>query len=279
MKLFALVLGSLAITLVVGGAALADSTYTDATGDAPSGLDITTINVSNNPNQGTVTFTVTLANAPTLTDQQEVDIIIDGDRNAGTGDPTLNGADYVFTLGSGGYDFQKWDATTSAWVDTGTDFPVTYGNGVLTWTPTAVDLGSSPAFNFLVVTATANPADANSPFLDLAPDSGEYTYTLTQAAPAAPTITSTAATVAGSGKAGTTYVVKSLAVDLSNGTTVNATKLKCSATLGGVAFKGTGAGGCTFKLPKKSKGKRLVVRITGTYRAAKVASTESFKVR
>ena len=94
-----------------------------------------------------------------------------------------------------------------------------------------------------------------------------------------PTVTSTSAVVAGSGKAGTTYVVKSLAVDLSNGTTANATKLKCSAALGGVALRGTGAGGCTFKLPKKAKGKRFVVRVTGDYGTVKVVSTKSFKIR
>lgn len=259
--------------LALAAPALADSDYTDSTGEDANAVDITTIHVANDATAGTITFTVNLANLPTLTDDADVGVLIDADQNASTGDPSLGGADYAFDLESGGWNWQKWDPSSSNFVDADANFDVRFANGVLTWKLSDSDIGSVKAFSFFVVTAKGDP---NAPAIDIAPDNvPNYNYTLVAAKP---TVTSTVATFKGTPKAGRTFGVSSLAVDLSNGTTTKATKLSCTATLGGRAIAGTGAGHCTFKLPKTAKKKRLVVRVTGSYGTTRVVATKSFVV-
>jgi hypothetical protein len=147
----------------------------------------------------------------------------------------------------------------------------------MTWTLLSQAIGSPRAFNFFVETYVTNPNDTTKSFIDYAPDALP-TYSYAPPAPR-PTVTSTSPMVSGSGRAGTTYVIRSLAADLSDGTTTNATNLRCTATLGGGSFRGTGAGGCTFKLPKNAKGKTFVVRVTGTVGTTRVAAAETVKVR
>ena len=54
---------------------------------------------------------------------------------------------------------------------------------------------------------------------------------------------------------------------------------KCTATVGGAKLKGTGAGGCTFTLPTKAKGKKLVVTVSGHYGGATLSKTVSYTVK
>ena len=53
----------------------------------------------------------------------------------------------------------------------------------------------------------------------------------------------------------------------------------CRATLAGKRVKGTGAGGCTFKLPKTAKGKQLVVTVTATPAGGKAQTFPAYKFR
>jgi len=80
-------------------------------------------------------------------------------------------------------------------------------------------------------------------------------------------------------KAGTHVHVGPLAVKLSDGTSVSATSSKCTATVGGAKLKGTGAGGCTFALPQKAKGKKLVVTVSGHYGGATLSKTVAYTVK
>jgi hypothetical protein len=156
----------------------------------------------------------------------------------------------------------------------GTNAFVNFNNGVMNATVHTSDIGSPKAFNFLVLTIRGT--DPNNPYFDGAPDDQpSYGYTLVLPAP---TVVATSATFSGTPKAGHAFVVKSIDVDLSNGTTVRATGLKCTATLGGVVVHGTGAGACTFKLPKTAKGKKLTVRAAGSYNGLGVVKTTTFKV-
>jgi hypothetical protein len=266
------VLGVLALAFAAPAAA--DTDYTDATGEDPNSADISTIHVANSPSVGTVTFTVTLTNLPTLTDDAAILIFIDADQNAGTGQPST-GVDYLFGLDTGGWFWEKWDTTANDFVDVqGANLFVTFSNGVLNATLHTSDIGTPKAFNFFLVTVRGT--DPNTPYIDSAPDDQPvYGYTLVVPPP---TVVSTSATFSGAPKAGHAFVVKSLDVDLSNGTTVKATGLKCTATLGGLAVHGTGAGGCTFKLPTTAKGKRLTVRAAGSYNGLGVVKTTTFKV-
>jgi hypothetical protein len=278
MKLIAVLLGTVALTLAFGVSALAERNYTDPVGDAPNGLDITAVTVANDVVKNTITFRVSVANAPpTVAADDEYDIFVDADQDPATGDPSWAGADYLFYIVSGGYVFAKWSASDQTWNRIDADFTVRVGTGGFAWRLNPQDIGSPPAFNFVVATAVRNPSDSDNPFTDRAPDADSaYSYTL-DAPP--PTVKSVAPIVSGSGEAGTTYVVRSLTANLSNGTTADATNLRCTATLGGVDFRGTGKGACTFKLPKGAKGKTLVVHITGTVGPTNVGSRKTVRVR
>jgi hypothetical protein len=178
---------------------------------------------------------------------------------------------------SGGYVFAQYSDSDQTWYRTDANFTVRVGTGGFLWRLKPQDIGSPPAFNFVVNTAVRNPSDPDNPFTDRAPDADRaYSYVL-DAPP--PTVKSVAPSVSGSGKAGTTYAIRSLVAHLSNGDTTTATNLRCVATLGGVTFTGGGAGGCTFKLPKASKGMTLVVHITGTVGPTNVGSRRTVRVR
>jgi hypothetical protein len=258
--------------LVLAAPALADADYSDATGEDPASADISTIHVANSPTAGTIAFTVNLTNLPTLTDDASVLILIDADKNPATGNSL--GADYVFGLDSGGWYWTKWDTAKQDFVDVpGASLLVTFNNGVLSATMHDSDIGGVQSFGFGVLTLRGT--DPSNPIIDVAPNTAPlYTYDLV----APPRVTSTMAHLGGVAKAGHTFAVRSLSVRLSNGVTVHVTALRCTARLGGMPLRGSGAGGCTFKLPKTAKGKQLVVRVTGTYLRASLVKTVAYRV-
>ena len=92
MRFLAIALGVLAFA----APALADADYTDATGEDPGSADISTIHVANNPLTGSITFTVHIANLPTLTDDATILVLVDTDKNPATGNAL--GADYMLGL-------------------------------------------------------------------------------------------------------------------------------------------------------------------------------------
>jgi galactokinase len=87
------------------------------------------------------------------------------------------------------------------------------------------------------------------------------------------------AVYAGVPKHGASFRITKLDVDLSNGVEVKATSVKCSATVGGAHLAGTGAGGCTLHLPATAKGKALVVKVSGHYKAKTVSNTIHLTVK
>jgi hypothetical protein len=258
--------------LAFAGPAAADQTYADATGENAAAADISGITVSNSPAAGTITMKVTLANRPNLDDGSSLLVFLDTDRNSATGS-TSGGFEYLFGLDSGGYQWLKWDGTQFG--DAGVQLPVTFTGGIATFTVNAADIGSVGSFDFAVVTFSG--PDPNNPITDVAPEDGQplFTYTLAtiQIVP-----TSVAAVPSGLARAGKPFSIKALTVNLSNGTQARATAVSCTATLGGLKLRGTGAGGCTFKLPAKSKGKKLVVNAKGKYNALTVVKQTVVRV-
>jgi hypothetical protein len=279
------VVGAVVAALALAGAAAADQTYTDSTGEASGSADISTVLVSNDPAGGTITFAVK-TNMTTLETNSEIDVLVDADRNPATGGAGA-GLDYLFGVDpSGGY-FTKWDGSKFADAPI-SDAVVAFSNGTLIFRVGAADLGNPTAFNFAVLTFRG--PDPNNPIVDQGPDTGLWSYTMVTAPPPTTTTTpppppppvtvnSVTATYTGVPTHGKTFRVSGLTVDLSNGTEVKASSLKCSATLGGAHLTGTGTGGCTFHLPAKAKGKKLSIKVTGKYKSKTVANTVSFKVK
>jgi hypothetical protein len=259
--------------LVFTGSALADTTFTDATGENAAAADISTTVVSNDPAAHTFKLAVQITNMPTLEPNSEIDILFDSDKNASTGQ---QGFDYLFGIDPGGWGFFKWDGTQYADVPSVTSLDVQYVNGLMTVVFHESDMGITGGFNFGVLTFRG-PDPAN-PVTDGA---GLYPYTLTTPAPPvvkAPTVKGTTVT-ATVPKAGGKFHVGPFQVNLSDGTAVTATGVKCTATVGGVKLKGTGPGGCTFALPKKAKKKKLVVKVSGVYAGATISRTVTYVVK
>lgn len=258
--------------LVFAGAASADTTFTDTTGENPAAADISTAVVSNDPVAHTFKIAAQITNMPTLEPNAEVDIVFDSDRSAATGQ---QGLDYDFFVSSTGWGFSKWDGTQ--WVDVPTvkNLSVSYTNGLLTVVFNESNITASQAFSFAVL-SLRGPDPAN-PVIDTG---GPWTYTFAAAPVAKPaTLTSTTVTVTAPPKAGAKFHLRSFDMNLSDGTSIGATGVKCTATLGGVKLNSTGAGGCTFTLPKTAKKKRLVVRVSGTYAGATVSKTVTYVVK
>jgi hypothetical protein len=263
--------------LAFAGNAAADTTFTDPAGETAGSADITTIVASNDATAHTFKITAQ-TNMPTFEPNSEIDVLFDSDNNASTGQ---QGFDYLFIADSTGAAFGKWDGTK--WVDAPAPTATyQYSNGLLTVQFSETDLGLAVGKTFAFGVLTFRGPDPANPIIDSA---GAFTYTL--AAPAAPppppvakpaTVrgTTVAATVP---KAGGKFRVGPFEVNLSDGTVVTATAIKCTAKLGGVTIRGTGAGGCTFKLPKTAKKKRLVVKVSGVYNGARISKTVTYVVK
>jgi hypothetical protein len=260
--------------LAFASPAFADTTYTDAAGEDAASADITNVVVSNDPAAHTVTIKVQIANMPTFEETALLGIAFDGDHNQATGDPS--GLDSQFLVGTEGWEFDRWDGAQFAQV-TGLGISVNYVDGLLTVLFHDSDLGTTEAFDFLVLSLRGT--DPANPVPDLAPNAAPlYAYTLTKAA-AKPTVTASTVAFKATPKSGKTVAVGPLSVTLSDGTSVTANGEHCSATLGGTHLTGKGAGGCTFVLPKKAKGKKLAVKVTGSYGTTTLSKSISYVVK
>jgi hypothetical protein len=258
--------------LVFAGGASAETTFTDTAGEDPAAADLTTVVVSNDPAAHTFKVTAQITNMPTMEANAEIDIAFDSDRNVATGQ---GGLDYLFFVGAGGWGFDKWDGAT--WVDVpAVNVVVSYANGLLTAVFHEADIVANQAFLFAVLTARAADPAAD-PVFDTG---GPWTYTLTAAPVAKPaTVSGSSVKVTAPPRAGAKFHVGPYAVNLSDGTSVGANGVKCTATLGAVKLKGTGAGGCTFALPKTAKKKRLIVKVSGSYGGATISKTVTYVVK
>jgi hypothetical protein len=85
--------------LALAGAAAADQTYTDASGELAGSADISTVAVANNPTAGTLTFTVTTNYTAAFDGNTLFGILMDTDNNASTG---LGGFDYLVAVSNQG---------------------------------------------------------------------------------------------------------------------------------------------------------------------------------
>src|SRR5262249_10970747 len=116
-----------------------------------------------------------------------------------------------------------------------------------------------------------------------APDSGMFNFSLDDGGPKIESIALTTIPAAGP-KAGKKFVVTPTGLTLppsgSVSTPATPESYTCQATLNGRALKGSGIGGCTFKIAKKkTKGKALKVTVTVQYEGATKAFPYTFKVR
>lgn len=268
MRLFALA-ASVVAALTLAGAAAADQTYTDSTGEVAGAIDVSTVAVSNDPLAGTITFAVTTNYFGPIDGNVNFTIALDTDKNRNTG---LQGFDYLVGLNNQGS--RAVSMLNLTWHE---EPRSSFASGVWTITLPVADIGSPKSFDFRIYTDLG----PSPPREDVAPDTGLWSYELTTPPPPPAPVTVSRTTVSRFGVPthGKVFRVTGLAVGLSDGTATTAIDARCRATLGRAHLTGTGPGGCTLRLPVTSKGKKLTVKVSGRYGSTPVAGRLSLRVR
>lgn len=257
-----------ALVLVPAGSAATmvdPSTYTDPAGDAKSAPDITSVNVALDPGSGALVFGIGLAADDQLAGDGVVFVALDTDRNSGTGDRA--GSEYLVAVFSQGAAMLKWNGSAMAVFNHG---PMLLSRSTrnITIGFCACDIGTQ-TFDFAVVGGRGDD-------LDVAPDTGG-TFP-----PPAQTITIQSVLYTPKPlfpKSGKRFTLKPLGIRLAETNEVVAPdSLSCAAKVGARRLKGSGAGGCSWLIPKKMRGKKLVVTVNVAYRGETETFTQTFKV-
>ncbi|MFL5950896.1 MAG: hypothetical protein ACJ74M_04755 [Gaiellaceae bacterium] len=257
-----------ALVLVPAGSAATmvdPSTYTDPAGDAKSAPDITNVEVALDPGSGALVFAIDLGADDQLAGQGAVFIPLDTDRNSGTGDRT--GAEYLVAVFGEGAGILKWNGSDMVPFN---HAPMLVSKSARNITVgfCACDIGTQ-TFDFAVVSARGND-------VDVAPDAGG-TFP-----PPAETITIQSFIYTPKPlfpKAGKRFTLKPLGIRLAEtNEVVVPDTLSCTAKLGAKKLKGSGGGGCSWLIPKKTRGKKLVVTVNVAYRGETETFSQTYKV-
>lgn len=266
------VVGTAALLLAQTALAEGSKTFNDSTRENPAAHDIARVDVSNG-DDGQLSFMIIWAGFGEPPADTEVALALDTDRNKATGDSFGN--DYLLEIypDSRRHSFGRWEGREL----------VAAGEVSVQNTPIGIlvsmdgsDIGNSTAFDFVVATVGPGPPGVRA--VDLAPDIGQppWTYELVLR----PVIESVRIrTTPLQPRAGHAFAVTA-GVRLENAQTVVPTSLRCTARLAGRVLRGSGPGGCRFRIPANGRGKRLVITVRATYRdAAPASSTTTYRVR
>jgi hypothetical protein len=265
---FAAIAAAVALVLIPTGSAatMADPvTYPDPAGDAKSAPDITNVAVTLDPGSGALVFGIDLGAADQLAGGAGVFIALDTDRNSGTGDKT--GSEYLVGVFSDVAGILKWNGSDMV--------PFNHAPMLLSRSATNITVGfcacdiGTQTFDFAVFSARGND-------VDVAPDAGatfpppaqaitieSFVYTPKPFLP----------------KAGKRFTLKPLGIRL-GGTNevVTPDSLTCTAKLGAKTLKGSGTGGCSWLIPKKTRGKKLNVTVNVAYQGQTETFSQTFKI-
>ncbi len=295
-------------SLVIAGAAGAEQTYTDGSGDSGTAPDLTQVVVSNDATQ--VTFRIA-APGRTPTDTEAHVLFIDSDANASTGD---DGDELRAIFAFPSFYVESWNG--SAWVDaptTGISGRFELGSSASTWQLTLPRtlLGTGTAFNFVVLAFKVNGENIEA--ADLAPNSGSWRYeiVLKQCAngrdddgdgkidssdlgcsgtdddlesddPYTLSIGKATATPA-SGKSGRPVVVRAQVRQVETGQRITGGTVRCATKVGSATKRSAGqltAGTATCRLTAPKVAKTTTVRgtITVTSKGVTVSVPYAFRV-
>jgi hypothetical protein len=231
------------------------STYTDPTGDARSGPDVTAVAVSDDGSK--ISFTATIANRPSLTDADALQAFFDTDKNVATGGGSY---DYEVAWVSGQELLMHWDGAAFSVVKAAS-FTGSYQDGKASFTVAASDFGGSTSFAFIATTT----GDTGTSLADRAPDTGRWVYPSGSPAPSG----SPPPLPPGAPPATPKKGVKG--------------ELTCQAKLSGKALApskrsiaASGKASCTWRLPAAAKKKKLTGSLVFTFAGAR--ATRSFSV-
>ena len=167
-----ILLASLAVALAVGGVALADATFSDATGDHNEAPDLTTIELSETP-EGLLTLRATVANYTALSPEAFFNLWFDLDRNTRTGEDG-DEANIVYEA-NGVLDFYRWNGRDMART-AATGITASFSEGVLTLSLPKAALDNPAAFDILVVSSRPQGEDEDIIAADFASEQSRIAY-------------------------------------------------------------------------------------------------------
>lgn len=260
-----LLAGVAAFLLWPASASAAD--YADPRGDNGSAADIGAVRVQL-AQDGYLHVRPEIAAQPGLLSAGSVAVAFDTDRSLTTGATEgLQGVDLlvIFLFDDLSSSVLRWNGAD--WDEAGVqdgDVRFLAGSSGFEVLIRPRVLGDVSSFGFSVFASTGVGEGSQ---LDRAPDSGMWLFAAT------PTPTVTTIDVTWSPRlprAGSVFRPAAVTLDLSNGTSVTASSYRCTATLGGKVLRGRGGGGCTFTIPKGTKGKRLEITVVAAYRGQRI---------
>ena len=273
----AFVCATAALALIGPGASGASGKYTDPSGDGRGGPDITNVEVFSATN-GQIVFRISVSGIEPGSDTLSF-LEIDADANPLTGDLDGLGAEYFLVLDEleHAYGFARWAGSDWDWNAPSSTVRVTAAPGTFMVSVNASELGGTQSFNFWVRSIRGEFAAGN---YDAAPDNDAFNYTLAAGGPEIREVGVKATPSAP--RAGRRFSVVPTSLTLPMGTAGSPAQpesYRCAARLGTRALGGSGVGGCTFAIPKRSKGKRLAVTLTVTYQGASKSVALAYRVR
>ena len=273
-------LALVAALLFAAGGAQADAnpaTYMDPAGDSGNAPDITSILVSNSPNDQIV-FRINMTGLVVPSDTKLL-VAIDSDRNPSTGN---NGTDYLLltNLSDGEVGLLRWDGAEFA--DT-RELSLSFGrdDGSVFFSVNAGDLGNTTGFDFWV-RSVAGAAFATA-HEDTAPDTGTFPYVLGPGVVPQLTIKRLQTTRARAGKPFIAVVTVARSDEVPMDLTLE--DLRCNATAGGHRLRVAAAdalgeqAGCLWNLARKTKGQTLRASVTIMLDGGTVTKTFTAKIR
>ena len=225
-------------------------------GDGGAAPDIFVTTVANTL-ASVLDFKIVLSNRQTLLPDDILQVYVDADRNAATGDDA--GFEYAIQVRSSDAVLARLLPGGKYEVVDAPSLQASSAGGAVGIEIAASDLGNTTAFGFFVRTFIAG----NPGVFDESPDgTGVWDYTLRT-----PHIASLQTTIAPrSPRAGSSLRITVRSAQLASGETVTLDSVTCRATIAGKRVRGSGAGGCALALPRAARGKSIRIVVAGRFR-------------
>jgi len=275
--------------LLAASQAAADAAFEDPAADQLNTVDlvapdITGVQVSNT-RDGLITIRVTIGNYEALPPHSTIALLFDLDRNMATGDQGFENtvSHVVDPTGQEVLRFERWDEGEFRLFEIpATGVTSTFSAGVYTLTIPRGALGNTSSFSFGLYAAAFDPDPRSDPAVDSAPNTELWRYDLV-GLPAPRLTTQQLAARPARPVAGRSFVVQATVRRSDTGETVSAGSASCTARVGQVKVRATGAfsGGqarCVVALPRNAKGKTLRGSITVRAAGAKLTRAFSYRV-
>jgi hypothetical protein len=300
MRLFRLALVVVSAFALLGAASAGadnEQVFPDSLGEG--GGDVTVPDIIDttvkNDNTGLISIAIRFANVPSFTRDALVDVLIDSDSNSSTGDPELGGTDYAIELLLGEANLFKWDGTAltrRAGDPPATTLRYAWVNNVLTITISAGELGNTKKFGFaeivltgLIIDDVTGDIDFTKAKADSSPGGGAGFFSYEVKIAPAKLVAKKVTTTPSAPKAGGSFTVRLTATRSDTGAAIVNGTVDCAARAGTRAMPPksekfvAGAATCVFKVPARTKGKRIRGTIKITFEGKTLTRTFTATVR